>query len=727
MSKIIIVSNRLPIKAEIIDNKISYQKSEGGLATGLDAVFSKNDKNIWLGWPGITSATPEMEQEITQALAKDKLMPIFLSKKEYLNYYEGFSNGILWPLFHYFPEFTNYRSTFWKAYITVNQQFAESIYSIAEKGDTIWIQDYHLLLLPELIRKKYGDTVKIGFFQHIPFPSFEVFRLLPWRKEILKGMLGADLLGFHTIEDVNHFLDSVLRFVGARIKSNSILLNQHTAVAEAFPMGIDFEKFNDVLPTLPNTKIHLQNLQEKFQGSDVILSIDRLDYSKGIIPRIRGFEHFLTKYPEKIEKVSLFMIVVPSRSSVADYAKLKNEIDKLVGDINARFRTLNWLPIHYFYQSFSPEYLSALYQLASICLVTPMRDGMNLVCKEFVASRKNEDGVLILSEMAGASKELFSAVIVNPNDIRQISQSIYEGLKMPLEEQQRRMKEMRYIVSKFNIHHWVKIFLTKLDEIQQLQAANNSKYIYPQVKAFSKLFNQAKSRIIVLDYDGTLVGFANESQKAIPNEELYEILKKLYSDPQNHVIIVSGRNNEFLEQYFGNLPIDLIGEHGVWHKYQGQEWQKIHGLNNDWKSTIGPKLEILCDRTPGAFVEEKSYSLAWHYRNVDEELGKLRANEMVGELNHFLSNKGLQVLFGDKVIEIKRFDINKGIAIRNWIESRKIQYDISLSFGDDVTDEDIFEALQSDKDYTVKVGQKLSKAKYYVSDFTEVRNFLKAL
>jgi trehalose 6-phosphate synthase/phosphatase len=419
------------------------------------------------------------------------------------------------------------------------------------------------------------------------------------------------------------------------------------------------------------------------------------------------------------------MIVVPSRDNVPQYIALRDEIDKLVGGINARFRTINWHPVHYFYRSFPIETLSALYNFADICLVSPMRDGMNLVSKEYVASRTQNNGVLILSEMAGASKELIDALIVNPNNIGAITRAIEEALIMPLPEQYRRMKQMRQVVAKFNISHWVKLFMDRLQEVKQIQQSMLARRLSLDMQLHvQQAYKKAGRRAIFLDYDGTLVGFNVNIDLASPDQELYQLLRSLTADPANEVVMISGRKHETLSEWLGHLRLDLIAEHGAWNKKQKGKWHKLPGLNDQWKQEIYPILDTYTDRTPGSFIEEKSYSLVWHYRKVEIGLGELRANELMGTLRYYTSDKGLQVLPGDKVIEVKNVEINKGRAALSWLHDS--HFDFVMAIGDDHTDEDIFKALPEDA-ITIKVGSQVSAARYYLRNFQEVRQFLTTL
>ncbi|RYZ97985.1 MAG: bifunctional alpha,alpha-trehalose-phosphate synthase (UDP-forming)/trehalose-phosphatase, partial [Sphingobacteriaceae bacterium] len=577
MSKTIIISNRLPVKVTEEGGKFNIINSEGGLATGLGSVY-QSGSNVWLGWPGIEVTDPDKQHEIKQQLAGINLVPVFLSADEISGYYEGFSNEILWPIFHYYAStYSNYKQADWECYRDVNKKFLNAVMEIAEPGDTIWIHDYQLLLLPGLVRAVQPEAT-IGFFLHIPFPSFEMFRLIPWRGELIEGILGADLIGFHTFDDASHFISAATRLLPVNASSNIITVDDRPVVVESFPMGIDDEKYAALTREQQVIK-EAAHLEETFKDRRIILCIDRLDYSKGILQRLQAFQLLLETHPEYINHVVLHMIVVPSRDSVPQYKELKENIDRKVGDINARYRTIDWSPVNYFYRSFPIETLSALYHTADICLVTPMRDGMNLVSKEYVASRTQETGVLILSEMAGASKELIDAIIVNPSNISSMTQAMVLGLTMSTIEQGRRMKLMRQVVSKFNIYHWVRIFTERMKEVKQMQHSMRTRHITDVTEqAIRKIYNKTQKRIIFLDYDGTLVGFKTDIEAATPDQELYDLLEQLSNDPANKIVLVSGRSHQNLQQWFGHTPLDRIAEHGAWKKKDGK-WVSTPGLD----------------------------------------------------------------------------------------------------------------------------------------------------
>jgi trehalose 6-phosphate synthase/phosphatase len=720
--KVIIVSNRLPVTIQQQESGLAFKPSAGGLATGLSSVYQK-DHNLWIGWPGLADVGTEERGKITSALNNDHMAPVFLSKEDIRDFYEGFSNKTLWPLFHYFTEFAHYNQSLWDAYTKVNEKFCEAVLAHAQEDDVIWVHDYQLMLLPQMIREKLPNAT-IGFFQHIPFPSYEIFRLLPWRDEILKGVLGADLIGFHTYDDMRHFLSSVSRLLGFGNTMGVVKMQNRLIAVDAFPMGIDFDKFAKATHA-PETLEKLKNYFQIFNQQKAMLSIDRLDYSKGIKKRLLAFESFLEEHQEYTGKVTLILIVVPSRVKVEQYATLKAEIDTLVGRINGRFSQMNWIPVHYFYRSFSFHSLTALYSSADVALVTPLRDGMNLVCKEFIASKSDQKGVLILSEMAGAAKELSEAILINPNDQQQFVAAIKQALEMPVEEQKQRNTEMQEKLKRYNVFRWVEMFLEQLGQIKEKQEALGMKLVVGQVaEKVGKAYAGAQKRILLLDYDGTLQPFVANPEKAKPDTELLHILEALTGDPANELVVISGRDRYTLDRWLGHLPIGFIAEHGIWSRRHDTDWEMIEDLEYSWKEKIMQILELYVDRTPGSFIERKDYSLVWHYRKADTDFGELRARELVSNLNYLIANMDLQVLEGHKVIEIKNRGVNKGRAAKKWIYQH--DYGFMMAIGDDATDEDTFIALP-DHAVTIKVGLNASAAQYNIKSPMEVRALLKSL
>ncbi|MCB2379569.1 bifunctional alpha,alpha-trehalose-phosphate synthase (UDP-forming)/trehalose-phosphatase [Hymenobacter sp. BT635] len=725
MSRTIIVSNRLPTKAQRTEEGLHFTPSEGGLATGLGSIY-RADGNVWVGWPGVEIEDPTEQQLVTEELRNDSMAPVFLTQEEIRDYYEGFSNELLWPTFHYFSQHAVYEQAYWDAYVTVNRKFCDAVLALAGPEDTIWVHDYQLLLLPQMLRAERPDA-SIGFFLHIPFPSQELIRVLPWRRELLEGMLGADLLGFHTYGYMRHFLSSVSQLLGYPSQNGLIEAGQRSVLVDAFPMGVDYDKYAQVAESEEARASELL-YRDALGDTRVILSIDRLDYTKGIAERLRAYERMLQLYPEWRGRVTLLMLVVPSRDQVEKYRALKVEIDELVGRINADYRTITWTPIQYFYRSFPLEQLSGLYRLAEVALVTPMRDGMNLVAKEFIASKGERPGVLILSERAGAARELSDALIINPTDTRQLAEAMHEALVMPEDEQLLRLSNMQSVVSTYNVYHWVRLFMDRLTYIKLKQQTLATDTLGPnELQQMRTDFDRAPQRLLFLDYDGTLVPFTKNPQHARPDEELRLLLSALSADPRNRVVIISGRDRDTLFRWLGDLPLDFITEHGVWLRAAGedQDWAMLQPMSDSWKTEIRPVMDLIVSRTAGSFLEEKEYSLVWHYRRADADLGDVRARELVSHLNFLASNTDLQVMEGNKVVEIKNAGVNKGAAAARWLATYPA--DFILAFGDDRTDEDTFQAMPEDA-YTIKVGETgRSFARFHIKSHQDVRRILRTL
>jgi trehalose 6-phosphate synthase/phosphatase len=731
MNKTIIVSNRLPLQISINDNQLEVMPSVGGLATGMKSVHAEGN-GLWVGWSGITDEdlNETIEAEVNLKIKQAKCRAVALNEADVDDFYLGFSNRTLWPLFHYFSEYAEFKKTHWEAYKRVNQKFADVVLDTIEDGDTVWVHDYQLLLLPALIKEQKPD-VTIGFFLHIPFPSYEIFRTFPWREELLTGMLGSDLLGFHTYDYERHFLSSVKRILRLDVNFNEISYYERIVKVDSFPMGIDYDKFYNAALTHNNSNSEKSELQKRLdthiqEGDDkkFILTIDRLDYTKGIPNRLRAYEHFLKTYPEYQEKVRLVMLAVPSRSGVPQYQKLKRETDELVGRINGEFSTVSWTPIWYFYRSLPFENLIDLYTSSDVALITPVRDGMNLVAKEYVATRTNQDGVLILSEMAGASKEMNEALLINPNSFEDFATALKRALTMPLEEQKSRMKILQKRLKRYNVEKWAEEFLKSLDATNQMKEIFVSKKLSSEdIDGIVSQYKNAKKRLVLLDYDGTLVGFKDNPQDAKPDSELFEILDALQSQDNTSLSLISGRDKDTFKKWFGKKPYDLITDHGVWIR-QKQKWTALEILKTDWMANIKPILESFVDRTPGTFIETKDYSLVWHYRAADPELAQIRTIELNTVLTSMVSNNNLSILKGSKVIEIKSSNVNKGRAANQLFI--KNDYDFILIMGDDFTDEDMFEAAPNNAT-TIKVGYTKTKAKYKIKSFEQVRALLEKL
>ena len=728
MSRTIIVSNRLPIKISNLDKSFEFSSTSGGLATGMKSIHKKNNF-LWIGWPGIDKKS--LGNNLTKAeklLQKKNYIPVFLKKKEINDFYYGTSNEALWPLFHYFLEFSIFNKSHWKSYVNVNRKFADSVIKYAKKNDVVWVHDYQLLLCPRMIKTKRPDLT-VGFFLHIPFPSFEIFRIFPWREELLEGILGSDLIGFHTYDYVRHFLSSVKRILRYDVVFNKINVGSREVLVDTFPMGIDYAKYNDAArkknkqkkSEMSNLGLQLKDHKKTSSDSKLILSIDRLDYTKGVINRIKAFEIFLTNNPEYRGKVRLIMLTVPSRSDVDDYIKLKKQTDEIVGRVNGKFALVNWTPIWYYYRSMSFDELIDLYTISDIAMITPVRDGMNLVAKEFVATRVDGDGVLILSEMAGASKELYESITVNPFDLNKMSDMILQAIKMPNKEQIERNRSMQERLSRYTVNYWANDFMKNL--ISRAKSNQNSVTNYFNLLEKNKLLEKLKlsnNKLIILDYDGTLVNFKDKPELALPDNNLINILNDLSNIKGMDIAIVSGRDKLFLEDNLGKLNINIIAEHGHFFKKKNKDWINLGNIDKVFLNDIHAILQSFSDRTPGTFTEKKESGLVWHFRKTDPELAIERVVEIETVLNSLLTDQ-FQILNLDKAIEVTSRKFDKGSAVDELTKNKK--YDHIVCIGDDVTDENMFKSL-NENSTTIKVGIKNTQARYYIEDPKGVVNLL---
>ncbi|WP_020571419.1 bifunctional alpha,alpha-trehalose-phosphate synthase (UDP-forming)/trehalose-phosphatase [Neolewinella persica] len=723
MSRLVIISNRLPITINRSAGELHYHPSAGGLATGLNSLDEDYNK-LWIGWPGQDIADEWEKESIRNDLAPRKLAPVFLTEREIDLYYEGFSNKTIWPHFHYFTEYTAYNDDMWSAYQEVNYKFFQETEKHLRDGDMVWVHDYQLMLLPKLIRERFPN-ISIGFFLHIPFPSYEVFRILPWRKEILDGILGADQIGFHTFGYMRHFLSAAYRITGYEHKFGRLHIDEREVNVDVFPMGINYDKYADP-DANADTDQSSGEIRKLHASRKIILSVDRLDYTKGIPHRVRAFKRFIRNNPEYIGKVNLIMIVVPSRANVDQYQSLKTEVDVLVSQVNSEYGTFDWMPIHYYYRSLNFAALTTLYREADIALITPLRDGMNLVAKEYVAAKEDSKrGVLILSEMAGAVYELNDgAITVNPQSHQEIEEALLEALEMSGEEQQLRLELMQVKLKRYDVKHWAATFIKEQKKLKDKNRMTNTTHLGGDaLDEVLKKYQEAEERLLFIDYDGTLMNFHEDPQAVNPDEGTLAILTGLADDKRNNVVINSGRDRGTLEKWLGHLDVEMAAEHGVWMKENG-EWHLNPNVVDGWMPKVMELLENLVARTPGSFIETKDYSLAWHYRSIDRDLGQKRVREFRDMLTYLIQNQDLQVLEGNKVVEIKNAGVNKGKATSHWVGKKN--WGFVLGIGDDATDEDIFAALP-ESGVSIKVGADRTAAKYNLSGVGEVRKMFKTL
>ncbi len=730
--RLVNISNRLPFTVTVKDGKLRFKDSPGGLTTGLWSYLEHAKQtgagpvdSLWIGWPGSTIAEEFHEKVKARALKEYKAHPVFLTEDAMNRFYLGFCNKTIWPLFHYFPTYATYEEENWQEYRQVNQAFFEAVRDQLQPGDVVWVHDYQLMLLPKLIREHF-PTQSIGFFLHIPFPSFEVFRVLPsaWRTELLEGLLGASVVGFHTHDYTRHFLSCVLRTLGREHHLGQITLRERTVKADTFPMGVNFDKFDETARSA-DVEERLIKLKDKFAGRKLIFSADRLDYTKGLINRLKGYELFLQRNRSWHGQVTLALAIAPSRTGVETYQTMKRELDEWVGRIHGQYGNIHWTPIIYQYRTMSFAQLVSMYRYCDVALVTPLRDGMNLVAKEFLATRVDQTGVLILSEMAGASKEMGEALLINPFHETEIADALERALAMPEEEQKRRNQIMQDRLRRYNVVRWAEDFMNALQRTEKSQMAALAKYFGAAAQQTARAaYAQAKHRAILLDYDGTLISFVQDPQKAEPDAELLQLLTSLANDPANEVVIISGRPRADLERWLGRLPLHFIAEHGVWLKPKAGEWRQLKILSSEWKDQLRPILQLYVDRLPGALVEEKEYSLVWHYRRADPEQGSLRAKELLDDLADYTRNIDVQVMEGNKVIEVRSAGVNKGAGALAWLAEG--DNDFLLAIGDDWTDEDMFRVLPQSA-YSIRVGLENTVARFRLANAGAVRQVLREL
>ncbi|MFZ5630608.1 MAG: bifunctional alpha,alpha-trehalose-phosphate synthase (UDP-forming)/trehalose-phosphatase [Spirochaetota bacterium] len=722
---LVIVSNRLPFEIRPGDKPETIRQSAGGVATGIYSYISSqqasnpNFSALWAGWPGPVA---EADLKHFADFFAGRYLPVPLNAQQMEMFYDGFCNKTLWPLFHSFPMLTEFDDEYWQHYVAVNRVYCERLVEELQDEDTLFVNDYHLMLLPAMVKQKL-PALRVCFFLHIPFPDFEIFRLLPgkWRSGILQGLTAADVVGFHTHEYREYFLRCVRRILGKEHTLGEIITSQGRCRAEAFPMGIDFDRYAGVLTTgAPGERTTL--LQTRGHPRR-ILSIDRLDYTKGILNRLRGFELFLRQHPEMAGQVQLHVVAVPSRIGVGAYQNLRTQLDELVGHINGMHSRDGWAPIFYQFTTLTTEQVILLYRESDIALVTPLRDGMNLIAKEYLAARTDGTGVLILSEMAGAASELPGAIIINPNSYSEIAEAIWQALHLKVEEQQTRNEPMRQYLRKQNIHTWMGEIMEFLDSVQISEVRDRERRLAGDpLKRLLNDFLTARNPAIFLDYDGTLVDFAVRPEAAVPDAALLELLGELCSIAR--VAVVSGRNRNFLARQLDALPLELIAEHGVFYRpREVKDWSVHLRVQTEWIPGVLPIFEKFASRIYGSQVESKESSLVFHYRAAlgEPELIRERVLELYETLLQFTSNLNTQVLRGSYNVEMRSNGVNKGSAL---LALPGIAgHDFILAIGDDTTDEDTFRLMPGSA-YTVKVGREKSLARYYVTDVAAVRDLL---
>ncbi len=713
------MSNRLPVTAQADEEGlVTLVPSVGGLATALDA--ADIGSSVWVGWPGLPAG--QMDPALMAQLSDRAVIPVELAEDDVAGYYEGFSNNTIWPLFHEFPQYASFEIPWWEAYLRVNQAFADTVAQQYRPGDRIWIHDYQLLMLPKLLRDRLPQAA-IGFFLHIPFPTSEVFQMLPWREQLLNGLLGADIVGFHTYDYVRHFLSGCLRMLGLPSTMGTIMCSGRRVHVDAYPIGVDVEGISSAARD-PAIRARAAEIKAPIEpGSRLVASVDRLDYTKGLPRRFLAFEALLRNRPEWRGRVTMLSVAVPSRTGVAQYQELKRELDEIVGRINGTYGETDWTPISYITRSRTFDEIIALYLATDVMMVTPLVDGMNLVAKEYVAAACTQGcGVLVLSERAGAAHELGEALIVNPYDEGALTGALERALGMPIQEQAERLDDMVDRLRRYDVRRWVADFLSSLDQAAGERDELQSKLL--SNGAADDLMSQycaASHRLLLLDYDGTLMRFKVSPGRVVPDKGLLDILESLARDPHNEVFVASGRDRATLERWLGGLGLGFVAENGAFWKRPGEdEWHEGAEGPPDWKASVLPVLEAYRDRTPGATIEEKEQALVWHFRGAEPTLAEQRVRQLRYALGPMLENEALTVVDGHKILEVRPSGTTKGDAIAHLLGE---PWDFVFAVGDDITDEDMF-AVLPENSWTVRVGGDDSRAKYHMWSTEVVRSLL---
>uniref|UniRef100_A0A0A0M063 alpha,alpha-trehalose-phosphate synthase (UDP-forming) n=1 Tax=Cucumis sativus TaxID=3659 RepID=A0A0A0M063_CUCSA len=654
--------------------------SVGGLVSALLGL--KEFEARWIGWAGVNVPDEAGQRALEKALAEKKCIPVFLDEEIVHQYYNGYCNNILWPLFHYLglPQedrlatTRSFQSQF-DAYKKANQMFADVVNKYYEEGDVVWCHDYHLMFLPKCL-KEHNNTMKVGWFLHTPFPSSEIHRTLPSRSELLRSVLAADLVGFHTYDYARHFVSACTRILGLEGTPEGVEDQGKLTRIAAFPIGIDSERFIRALK-LPQVQDHIKELQERFAGRKVMLGVDRLDMIKGIPQKILAFEKFLEENPKWRDKVVLLQIAVPTRTDVPEYQKLTSQVHEIVGRINGRFGTLSAVPIHHLDRSLDFHALCALYAVTDVALVTSLRDGMNLVSYEFVACQASKKGVLILSEFAGAAQSLGAgAILVNPWNITEVAASIGYALNMPADERERRHHHNFMHVTTHTSQEWAATFVSELNDTI-VEAQIRTRQIPPllPIREAVNCYSRSHNRLIILGFNATLTealdalgrryGQIRDMDLRL-HPDVKEPLKKLCDDQNTTVVVLSGSDRSVLDDNFGNYNMWLAAENGMFLRPTKGEWMTTmpENLHMDWVESVKHVFEYFTERTPRSHFELRETSLVWNYKYADVEFGRLQARDLLQHLwTGPISNASVDVVQGSRSVEVRAVGVTKGAAI----------------------------------------------------------------
>ncbi|GEQ69580.1 hypothetical protein JCM33374_g3252 [Metschnikowia sp. JCM 33374] len=656
----------------------------------------------------------DLEAKIRRASKSENVHPVWLLRRDQSRW-RKYAENVIWPVFHYIQDQsgdTREEGRDWYDYVKFNEAYFQKIKAIYRPGDIIWIHDYYLLLLPQLLRMEFPDAF-IGLYVHAPFPSSEYFRCLPKRVQLLDGMLGSDKIAFQNDSFTRHFISCCARILGYEVTKDSVLVYGTTISVESLPIGIDTKRLeHDAFSSELGVDEKVKALRSCYPDKKIIIGRDRLDLVRGVPQKLQAFEMFLHMFPEWRQKVVLVQVSSPGYS---DDSKVEKKVSELVSSINSRFGSFNHTPIlHYQIRINRDEYL-ALLRVADLALTTSVRDGMNTTSLEFVVCQQRKKSPLILSEFTGTASVLKDAILVNPWDSVGVARTINRCLSMSEDEKVKLEDTLYKTVARNTIQSWTSTFLehlidhaAKIHETHLTPTLNRPRLL--------QAYQKAERRLFLFDYDGTLTPIVKDPAAAIPSHKLLKIVDALTQDPKNQFWIISGRDQEFLEKWWGSKNVGLSAEHGCFMKDVGEsQWYNLADtMDMSWQKKVEDVFNRYTEETPGAVVEKKKVALTWHYRRSDPELGKFQAEKCLKEIKDTIGKEyEVEVMPGKANIEVRPRFVNKGEIVKRLVlcphgakqEPKVIKLDpdatpadelpdFMLCLGDDVTDEDMFGSLK---------------------------------
>ncbi|CAM8988859.1 unnamed protein product [Rhodiola kirilowii] len=783
--RMIIVGNQLPLRAHRAEDNGQWQFSwdEDSLLLQLKDGLGDDVEVIYVGSLR-DEIDPSEQDEVAQTLLDTfKCVPAFIPPELFSRFYHGFCKQQLWPLFHYMLPLSpdlggRFDRSLWQAYVSVNKIFADKVMEVINPDDDyVWVHDYHLMILPTFLRKRF-NRVKLGFFLHSPFPSSEIYRTLPVRDELLRALLNSDLIGFHTFDYARHFLSCCSRMLGLSYHSKRGYIGLEyygrTVSIKILPVGIHKEQLRSVI-SLPETVSKVSELHKKFKGKTVMLGVDDMDIFKGISLKLLALEQLLIHHPEKRGKVVLVQIANPARGRGRDVQEVQAETYSTVERINAKFGTQGYDPVVLIDTSLQFYERIAYYVIAECCLVTAVRDGMNLIPYEYVISRQGNEkldealgldllvpkrSMLVVSEFIGCSPSLSGAIRVNPWNVDAVAESMDSALTLSESEKAMRHEKHYRYVSTHHVGYWAQSFLQDLqrsckDHVRRRcwglgfglgfrVIALDPNFRKLSVEHIVSAYKRTKCRAILLDYDGTMMLQNNhKSISKAPNTEAIEILNSLCRDLKNIVFLVSGKDRKTLAEWFSSCEnLGLAAEQGYFIRpNKNTDWKTCVSVTDfDWKQIAEPVMQLYTETTDGSSIETKESALVWNYQYADPDFGSCQAKELLDHLESVLSNEPVSVKSGQHIVEVKPQGVNKGLVADHLLNSMLGQGmlpDFVLCIGDDRSDEDMFEVIMGAvggpslspvaEVFACTVGRKPSRAKYYLEDTIEILRMLQGL